>query len=60
MSTGLFRLVVHAGRLLLNTELRYKEKHSNYHDRESGKVVISESLRNMLPYEFNSDDLKNK
>jgi len=41
-------------------ELRYRKNIRIIMTGESGKVVISESLRNMLPYEFNSDDLKNK
>jgi cytidine deaminase len=41
-------------------ELRYKQSIRILMTGETGKVIISESISNLLPFQFNADDLKNK
>jgi cytidine deaminase len=44
---------------LVEYESRYENNIRILMTGESGKIVASESVRNLLPFEFNSGDLKN-
>ena len=41
-------------------EHRYKKSIQIIMSGETGKIIISESIENLLPYQFNSDDLMTK
>jgi cytidine deaminase len=45
---------------ILEYEHRYKKKIRMLMSGESGKVIVTDTIENLLPFQFNADDLKTK